>query len=155
VADIFTKRRRSEIMARIRSKDTGPEIALRRKLFGAGLRFRKHYRTAGVNVDIAFPKRKVAVFVHGCFWHGHRKCGGWKLPKSNSGFWRRKIKRNRDRDRRVLAALRRSGWTPVVVWECQVSERTMSCALRIAAAWALGNPVLEAIDNDPQNRLEY
>lgn len=137
MADIFTKKRRSEIMSRIRSKDTGPEVALRRELFKYGFRFRKHYKVSGVSSDIAFPGFRMAVFVHGCFWHGHRKCGNGKTPKTNRAYWARKLRMNRLRDRRVLRRLRRSGWKAMVVWECDVLRNATNVVLRIVAAKSL------------------
>lgn len=137
MADIFTKRRRSEIMARIRSKDTTPEISLRRELFKHGFRFRKHYKVCGVSTDIALPGLRMAVFVHGCFWHGHRKCGNGKVPKTNRAYWARKLRMNRLRDRRTMRRLGRSGWKAMVVWECDVLRNAANVALRIAALRAL------------------
>lgn len=133
MADIFTKRRRSEIMARIRFKDTTPEIALRRDLFGRGFRFRKNYKVAGVSTDIAFPGLRMAVFVHGCFWRGHRKCGNGKTPKTNRAYWARKLRMNRLRDRRAVRRLGRSGWKAMVVWECDILKDLPRAVLRVVA----------------------
>jgi DNA mismatch endonuclease (patch repair protein) len=117
---ISTIRRRAN-MAAIRSKDTKPEIAVRQFLFRNGLRFRLHAKTLPGRPDIIFPSRQVAVFVHGCFWHGCKKCvDGKRKVKSNSEYWTDKILRNRQRDRRNKKALREMGWESLTIWECEV-----------------------------------
>jgi DNA mismatch endonuclease (patch repair protein) len=117
---ISTIRRRAN-MAAIRSKDTKPEIAVRQFLFRNGLRFRLHAKTLPGRPDIIFPSRQVAVFVHGCFWHGCKKCiDGKRKVKSNSEYWADKILRNRRRDVRNKKALRDAGWKSLTIWECEV-----------------------------------
>ncbi len=119
MTDTVDRATRSRIMARIRSKNTGPELALRRALRAAGLRgYRVHWRAAPGTPDVAFVGARVAVFVDS-WWHG---LGG--LPKSNRAFWREKFRRNRERDDRVTAELRRLGW-----WVCRVEEAAMPCLL--------------------------
>lgn len=109
---------RSRIMASIRGRDTGPEMALRRALHGMGLRYRCHGRLPG-RPDIVFPSRRCVVFVHGCFWHFHG-CGLSKMPQTRVDFWRAKFDRNRANDARALDALSQSGWRSLVVWECDM-----------------------------------
>ncbi len=106
---------RSEIMRRVKSKDSGAELALRSALHAEGLRFRLHRRVEGVTVDIAFPGAKVAVLVDGCFWHGCPRHATY--PKSNTSYWLPKLKDNKQRDRRQSARLRGSGWKLFRVWE--------------------------------------
>ena len=106
-------------MARIRGKDTQPELAVRRLLHAMGFRFRLHRRDLPGTPDIVLPGRRKAIFVHGCFWHGHG-CGCARLPKSRLDYWGPKIATNRARDGRKAAALRRAGWSVAVVWECKV-----------------------------------
>jgi DNA mismatch endonuclease (patch repair protein) len=115
--------RRHANMAAIRSKDTRPEIAVRQFLFKAGLRFRLHAKALPGKPDILFPSRRIALFVHGCFWHGCTKCiDGRRKVKSNSEYWSEKVLRNRLRDRRHKRALRTAGWKTLTIWECEVSN---------------------------------
>jgi DNA mismatch endonuclease, patch repair protein len=117
-------------MARIRSEDTQPELAVRRALHAAGQRFRLHRRDLPGKPDIVLPRFRFAVFVHGCFWHGHG-CGTRKahVPKSNVGYWNPKIAGNIARDRLNQGRLRRLGWRCFVIWECQI-EAGVSRLLR-------------------------
>jgi DNA mismatch endonuclease (patch repair protein) len=110
-------------MRRIRSRDTGPEMLVRRFMHGAGLRFRLHRADLPGRPDLVFPRSRVCVFVHGCFWHGCRKCvDGTRKVKSRTEFWRNKIEGNRTRHTRHARQLRLLGWRVRVVWECQLSQ---------------------------------
>jgi DNA mismatch endonuclease (patch repair protein) len=106
---------RSEIMTRVKHKDSAAELALRSTLHAKGLRFRLHRRVEGVNVDIVFPGPKVAVFVDGCFWHGCPEHATY--PKSNQDYWLPKLAANKERDERQSNRLRKSGWKVIRVWE--------------------------------------
>src|SRR5262249_30770296 len=117
LVDVMTRQQRSRCMSRIRGKDTGPELALRRALWKSGLRFRVHYALPG-RPDIAFPVKKVAVFVDGCFWHGCPEHG--VKPRSNVHFWADKLKKNTARDQAVAKALEKLGWKIVRFWEHEV-----------------------------------
>ncbi len=117
--DIVTPEVRSRIMSRIRSKDTKPEMTVRRLIHSLGYRFRLHRRDLPGTPDMVFPGRKAVIFVNGCFWHGH-DCGRGKLPKSNVRFWRKKFRDNSARDEKNIAALRANGWRVLVVWECEM-----------------------------------
>lgn len=129
MADRISKEQRSRVMSSIRSEDTGPEIALRKALWARGLRFRVHYGPE--RIDIAFPSRRVAVFVDGCFWHGCPEHS--RLPKSNESYWHPKLRRNVERDRAKEARLRAGGWEVVRVWEHELSDAE-GAAARIAEA---------------------
>lgn len=120
--DTLTTAERSEIMGRVRSKNTRPEIAVRRLLHGMGYRFRLHRSDLPGRPDIVFPRKRVAVFVHGCFWHRHVGCPSTRTPKSRVAFWTGKFNDNMRRDRAARRALRRDGWRVLVVWECQVAN---------------------------------
>jgi DNA mismatch endonuclease (patch repair protein) len=114
---------RSEVMARVRSKDTAPELFVRRAVHAAGFRFRLHQKSLSGCPDLVFSRMSVAVFVNGCFWHGH-DCESGTLPKSNVEYWRTKISQNVARDRRNILALRRLGWRVVVLWSCRLESGT-------------------------------
>jgi DNA mismatch endonuclease, patch repair protein len=118
---------RSKLMARIRAKDTAPEMMVRSALHKRGLRFRVHDAKLPGRPDLVFSRRKTVVFVHGCFWHAHERCGARRVPASNRAYWGPKLQRNVDRDRRVVRDLRRLGWRVVIVWECQL---TSECATK-------------------------
>lgn len=110
-------------MARVRGRDTKPELKVRRALHAAGLRYRLHAKELPGRPDIVFRPCKLAIFVHGCFWHRHEdpRCKLARLPKSRRDFWEPKLRGNRERDLRNQAELRRTGWKVLVVWECQLS----------------------------------
>lgn len=123
--DIWDKKKRSEVMSKIRSKNTKPEILLRKALFSKGLRYRINYKKLPGKPDIVFPKYKTVIFVHGCFWHGHKNCKIAHIPKSNINFWKNKIEKNKERDGLNYERITHLGWKIVVVWECQISKKTI------------------------------
>lgn len=122
--DTLTTSERSALMGRVRSKNTRPEIAVRRLLHHLGYRFRLHRVDLPGRPDIVLPGRRIAVFVHGCFWHRHPRCALTRTPKSRVAFWKRKFADNTRRDRAVRRALQRDGWRVIVIWECQVADVT-------------------------------
>jgi len=111
--------KRSENMRRIRSRDSTPELAVRRFLFRLGYRYRIHVKGLPGCPDICFPGIKKAIFVHGCFWHAHRGCRFAHEPQSNASYWVAKIRRNVERHERVALQLAASGWQFLVIWECE------------------------------------
>lgn len=123
MTDVFTPAKRSEVMGRVKQKDTGAELKLRKVLTRLGYRYRLHRRDLPGSPDVVFPGRKVAVFVHGCFWHGHDCPRGARAPKANAEYWSAKIGRNRARDAEAEVKLAELGWRPVVVWECQLRDQ--------------------------------
>ena len=110
-------------MAAIKGKDTKPEMIVRKYLFSRGLRFRVQVRKLPGTPDIVLPKYKTAIFINGCFWHGHEGCKYFRLPKSNVDFWREKIERNIERDRESMQALFDLGWKVIRVWECELRNK--------------------------------
>lgn len=111
---------RSEVMARVRSKDTTPELFVRRAAHAAGFRFRLHRTALPGSPDLVFVRQQIAVFVNGCFWHGH-SCADGKRPATNIEYWNRKIERNASRDRANYRKLRKMNWTPIVIWTCRLN----------------------------------
>jgi len=110
---------RSELMARIRSKDTKPEKVVRRTLFAMGYRFRIHKKNLPGCPDIVFTSRRKAIFVNGCFWHQHPHCPKATLPATNQGYWLPKLANNIERDKRVIDELVQIGWKTLTIWECE------------------------------------
>lgn len=128
--DRLAPEERSRLMARIRGRDTGPERAVRSIVHRSGFRFRLHAGGLPGRPDLVLPRYRAAIFVHGCFWHGHSCRAGSARPKTNARFWADKLARNRERDRRSVAALRRAGWRVLVVWECSLRDPER-CGARI------------------------
>ena len=122
MTDIKSPEERSRNMAAIRSKDTKPEVYLRKLLFAQGYRYRKNYTKIPGHPDIYLPKYRTAIFVHGCFWHRHRGCKYAYVPKSNIEFWKKKFQDNIERDVEVKSELGKMGIKEVIVWECTVKE---------------------------------
>ena len=121
MADTRTKEQRSRIMKSVGSRDTGPELTVRSLLHRLGYRYRLHRRDLPGRPDIVFPVRRKAIFIHGCFWHGH-DCDKGKLPKSRADYWTVKIKTNQDRDARAIARLEEAGWQTLSIWQCELKR---------------------------------
>jgi len=119
MADTLTVAERSRRMAAIRSKNTRPELALRRALHARGHRYRLHTTHLPGKPDLVFGPARAVIFVNGCFWHGH-KCSIGHIPKTNTVFWKTKILTNRNRDAKTIVKLRHAGWHVIVVWECKI-----------------------------------
>lgn len=131
MTDSISKARRSANMRAVPSRNTRPEILVRRMAHSLGFRFRLHRPNLPGKPDIAFPAQQKAIFVHGCFWHQHKGCKRATVPKSNRGFWRLKLARNVARDAMQLAAIRKRGWRALVVWECEIkNERRLAAKMR-------------------------
>ena len=128
-AGVTPSRAKSDLMARVRTRDTAPEIAVRRAMHARGLRFRLHPADLPGRPDIVLPKHRTVVFVHGCYWHGCAMCDrGTRRPKTNGAFWAAKLAENQQRDNRNVAELQRLGWHVTVIWECRTRESHMLAA---------------------------
>ena len=139
MADIVSKEKRGQMMAGIRGKNTKPEKIIRSGLHRLGLRFRKHRKDLPGKPDLVFPKYNAVLFVHGCFFHGHG-CHIFKWPKSNTGFWHKKISGNIERDKTTLDRLQQDGWRTGVVWECALKgkgKRVLADVLEDCHKWIL------------------
>lgn len=131
MSDNISKDRRSANMRAVRSRDTAPEIRVRRAAHRLGYRFRLHRSNLPGKPDLAFPSRKKVIFVHGCFWHRHKKCRRAALPESNRKFWRTKLTRNAFRDAAQMTAIRKIGWRSIVIWECETkNEKQLAARLK-------------------------
>lgn len=139
------------MMSGIRSKDTKPELQIRRGLHAAGFRYRLHVKDLPGKPDLVLPRFNAVIFVHGCFWHGH-DCNLFKWPKSREAFWQQKIGTNRQNDAKHIAALRDAGWRVLVIWECALKGRTKLAPEKViqkAATWIKGQkPFLEIMGLD-------
>ena len=129
--DIFTKKKRSWIMGRIRSRNTKPEIIVRSLLHRMGFRFSLKRKNLPAHPDIVLPKYKTVVLVHGCFWHRHKGCRTFSMPKSRTSFWKKKFDNNVRRDKKNKCELRKLGWTVIVIWECEAMKYPEKIAERL------------------------
>ena len=116
----LTAEQRSKIMASIHSKNTKPEMMVRRYLFACGFRYRVNCRRLPGTPDIVLRKYRTCIFVNGCFWHGHEGCRYYTIPKTNTEFWVNKVKRNKERDLKVRHELAAMGWHSITIWECEL-----------------------------------
>jgi DNA mismatch endonuclease (patch repair protein) len=115
-------KKRSALMARIGSKGSAAEMTIRRYVHSMGYRYRLHRKDLPGTPDIVFPARKKVIFVHGCFWHHHDGCQYATVPKTRTGFWKEKFRKNQERDERIIGQLKKLGWSYLVVWECEVKR---------------------------------
>ncbi|RYZ12573.1 MAG: DNA mismatch endonuclease Vsr [Alphaproteobacteria bacterium] len=135
MADIVDPATRSRMMSGIRGKNTKPELLIRKALHKRGFRYRLHCKDLPGKPDLCFPKYKAAIFIHGCFWHGH-ECHLFKWPSTRPEFWRAKIARNREVDIKAVAQLREAGWRVGFVWECALKGRTRMSLDEVTACCA-------------------
>lgn len=130
--DILSAQERSILMAKVHSKDTAPERLVRSLVHRMGFRYRLHDRKLPGCPDLVFSSRRKIIFVHGCFWHQHHCARGNRIPTSNRAYWQVKLRRNQARDVNRRRTLRRLGWRVMIVWECQVNEKSLdrlSCGI--------------------------
>lgn len=138
MADIVSPEVRSRMMASIKSRDTKPEMLVRRYLHGRGFRYVLASRSLPGKPDLAFRRHNAVIFVHGCYWHGHQGCQFATMPATREEFWRTKISANAERDARVILELRKLGWRVAVVWECALRKRS-ELALRCLERFLVSN----------------
>ena len=120
--DVYPPEKRSAVMRQVKGKDTAPEMTVRRALTALGARYRLHRKDLPGNPDIVMPGRRLALFVHGCFWHGHDCARGARVPKANRDYWVAKVGRNKVRDNRSRADLEARGWRVETIWECELKD---------------------------------
>ncbi len=128
--DNLTAQQRHKNMANIRLKDTRPELLARKWLWSHGYRYRLNVKSVPGKPDIVLRRYRTAIFVNGCFWHGHEECGNFKAPKNNTVFWLNKITKNKERDQRNYRDLFNAGWNVIVIWECQLRNNRIEETMR-------------------------
>lgn len=131
--DIWSKQKRSEVMSKIRGKNTKPEMILRSNLFRQGFRFRLHRKDLPGKPDIVLPKYKAVIFVNGCFWHYHKSCKEGRIPSTNSKFWLDKLNRNINKDKVNVKALEKENWKVFVIWECEIEKHLENTIKKLTA----------------------
>ncbi len=146
VVDVVDNSTRSRMMSGIRGRDTRPELAVRHALFSVGFRYRLHRRDLPGAPDVALGGRKVAIFVHGCFWHRHGGCRYARLPATRPEFWKAKLEGNAERDARAIESLQAMGWRVLIVWECAIrNKETLSILPETLSDWIRGEAPLGEI----------
>jgi len=120
--DVYDAAKRSAVMRQVKGRDTGPEKRVRKLLTGLGARYRLHRKDLPGSPDLVLPGRRLAIFVHGCFWHGHDCARGARVPKANRDYWLAKLARNRARDERATTDLAAGGWRVETIWECELKD---------------------------------
>ena len=123
MADRFSKETRSRIMSSIKGIDTKPELIVRKFLFKNGFRYRLHVKKLPGKPDIVLPKYQTVIFVNGCFWHGHKSCKDFVLPKTRDKWWKNKIDQNKKRDKKNIKALQKLGWRVLEIFECEINDK--------------------------------
>jgi len=130
MSDIMTKQQRHSCMSHIHSKDTKPEIKVRKWLWSRGYRYRLNVKGVPGKPDIVMRRYRTAIFVNGCFWHGHEGCDKFRIPKTNVEFWKAKIRRNQERDNQNYQILRENGWQVLVLWECELTKKSLEATMQ-------------------------
>lgn len=137
--DILTPEQRKRNMTAIHSASTKPELKLRRILWLQGFRYRINDKGLPGTPDLVLPKYRTVIFIHGCFWHGHKGCKYYTVPKTNTAFWVAKVSRNQERDQEVWRQLEAMGWSVIIVWECQLKKARLQETVEVVASEILKN----------------
>ena len=152
MVDKLTKAERSSNMSRIRGKDTGPELVVRSLLYKLGFRFRLHTKGLPGRPDIVMKRHRTIIFVHGCFWHRHRKCKDATVPKTRTAWWLEKLEGNAKRDKRNVGRLRYAGWRVLTIWECQ-TEKAAKLEMRLSRLLSATNKTVASRHRPAKKRL--
>lgn len=157
MSDNLTPSQRKTCMSNIHGTNTKPELLLRRGLWGLGFRYRINERYLPGSPDIVFPKYRSVIFVNGCFWHGHKDCKYYTVPKTNTEFWVAKVARNKERDQEVWRKLEAKGWYVIIVWECQLKKGKLEETIERVAAEIVknGEAYRVALEARREAREEY
>ena len=154
MTDRMTSSQRSYNMSRIHSKNTGAEIVVRNRLWRKGFRYRIGTKDLPGSPDIVLPKYRTAIFVHGCFWHGHNGCKYYTVPKTNTDFWVAKVARNKERDQEVWRKLEAKGWYVIIVWECQLKMGRIDETVERVAAEIIKNGDAYRAEQEARRRAQ-
>ena len=155
MADTFTKGQRHHIMSSVHSASTKPELALRHALWHLGFRYRTNDKRLPGKPDIVLPKYRTVIFLHGCFWHGHKDCKYYTIPKSNTDFWTAKVSRNQERDQEEWRQLEAKGWSVIIVWECQLKKAVLDETIaRVEAEIRQNGEILRQAQDDRRKARE-
>ena len=157
MTDVLTRAQRRSNMAAIHSASTMPEINLRRSLWHRKFRYRVNVKRLPGSPDIVLPKYRSVIFVHGCFWHGHKDCKNYTVPKTNTEFWVAKVARNRERDQAVWRKLEALGWKVIIVWECQLKKTNIEDTMERVVSELQHNREVFLVDKESRReaRKEY
>ncbi len=157
MSDCHSPDQRHYNMAAIHSSSTKPELRLRHVLWRLGFRYRKNHKRLPGSPDIVLPKYRTVIFVHGCFWHGHKECKNYTEPKTNTEFWKAKISRNQQRDQAVWQELEAKGWFVIIVWECELKKAVIDDTIKRVEAEIIHNGELyrQIQENRREARKEY
>ena len=154
MADTFTKGQRHHIMSSVHSASTKPELALRHALWHLGFRYRTNDKRLPGKPDV-LPKYRTVIFLHGCFWHGHKDCKYYTIPKSNTDFWTAKVSRNQERDQEEWRQLEAKGWSVIIVWECQLKKAVLDETIaRVEAEIRQNGEILRQAQDDRRKARE-
>lgn len=155
--DVLTPVQRHRNMAAIHSFSTKPELKLRRALWHQGFRYRINDKNLPGRPDLVLPKFRTAIFVHGCFWHGHKDCKYYTVPKTNTEFWKAKVARNQERDQEVWRKLEAKGWSVIIVWECELKKAKLEETIeRVVGAIVRNGEAYRAVQEERKiAREEY
>ena len=153
----MTPEQRFKCMSHNRAKNTGPELNLRHALWHQGFRYRINDKRLPGRPDIVLPKYRTVIFVHGCFWHGHKDCKYYTVPKTNTEFWVAKVARNQERDQEVWRQLEAKGWYVIIIWECQLKKAVLNETINRVAEEIRqnGQSYQQAQDDRRKNRESY
>ena len=149
----MTSSQRSSNMSRIHSRNTGAERVIRNRLWRRGFRYRINTKDLPGSPDIVLPKYRTAIFVHGCFWHGHNGCKYYTVPKTNRDFWVAKVARNKERDQEVWRKLEAKGWYVIIVWECQLKKGMLDETVARVAAEIVKNGEAYRADQEARRKM--
>ena len=152
--DSISQQKRSKNMAAIRSKNTSPEILVRKKLFSKGFRYRLYFKELPGKPDLFLKQYNVVIFINGCFWHGHKGCKIFHIPKTHYEFWKKKIERNRKRDCENITKLINMGLRVLVIWECSLHKKYCDQTVNLICNWIISKAPSSQIFADLENNIE-
>ena len=149
----MTPEQRSFCMSRIHAKNTRPELLLRHSLWRCGFRYRVNDKKLPGSPDLVLPKYRTAIFVHGCFWHGHKDCKYYSVPKANTDYWEAKLARNKERDQEVWRKLEAKGWNVIIAWECQLKKGKLDETVERVAAEIVKNGEAYRVEQEARRKM--